>query len=186
MAELIHKERLQPYLLDRLTDDEPHQTVESREQRTATLQRLRQAVLRDLTWLLNACHLAASQDLSDYPEVERSVLNYGLPDLTGQHASRLASASNILEHQVRQAVMQFEPRFSRDNLKVKVLVDEQQMNSNTLAFEIEAEMWAQPAPLFLRLRTEIDLYSGDAMLEERGGVVTPKSREGGLDAAKPV
>ena len=33
MAELTPRERLQPALLDRLTDNEPHRNVEAREQR---------------------------------------------------------------------------------------------------------------------------------------------------------
>ena len=45
--------------------------------------RLRECVRRDLTWLLNTTHLAALQDLSEQPEVQRSVLNYGMPGLRG-------------------------------------------------------------------------------------------------------
>ena len=53
MAELATKERLQPCLLDRLTDDEPEKSTESRDRRVFSLRQLRQAVLRDLSWLLN-------------------------------------------------------------------------------------------------------------------------------------
>ena len=53
MAELTPKERLQPSLLDRLTDDAPAEKVESREQRVLSLTKLRQSVNRDLGWLLN-------------------------------------------------------------------------------------------------------------------------------------
>jgi len=34
------------------------------------------------------------------------------------------------------------------------------MNRNAVAFEIEGDLWAQPVPLHLFLRTEIDLDSG--------------------------
>ena len=53
MAELIPKERLQPALLDRLTDDSPDKQVESRDDRVISLKRLRQSVVRDLEWLFN-------------------------------------------------------------------------------------------------------------------------------------
>ena len=54
MAELTPLERLQPALLDRLSDDAPQVKVESREARVISRQRFRQAVLRDLAWLFNA------------------------------------------------------------------------------------------------------------------------------------
>jgi type VI secretion system protein ImpF len=71
LPELTHKERLQPSLLDRLTDDEPDKQVESREQRVFSLARLREAVLRDVAWLLNTTNLEAGADLSAYPEVRQ-------------------------------------------------------------------------------------------------------------------
>jgi type VI secretion system protein ImpF len=56
MAELTPQERLQPSLLDRLTDEEPDQLQESREKRVLSMSRLRDFVLRDLAWLFNAEH----------------------------------------------------------------------------------------------------------------------------------
>ena len=53
MAELAPRERLQPSLLDRLSDDEPDNAVEPRERRVLSLRTLREGVLRDLAWLLN-------------------------------------------------------------------------------------------------------------------------------------
>jgi len=53
MAELTAIEKLQPCLLDRLTDDEPGKKEESRAQRVVSLQRYRRGVLRDLEWLFN-------------------------------------------------------------------------------------------------------------------------------------
>ena len=48
MAELTPSERLQPCLLDRLTDDHPEEVKESRDQRVVSMRRYREAVLRDL------------------------------------------------------------------------------------------------------------------------------------------
>ena len=83
MAELTTTERLQPSLLDRLTDDAPAQRDESREQRVISATRLSECVTRDLSWLLNTVQLSAHQPLDDAPLAARSVLNYGIPDLTG-------------------------------------------------------------------------------------------------------
>jgi type VI secretion system protein ImpF len=46
-------DRLQPCLLDRLTDDQPEKHEESRTQRIVSLQRYKAGVLRDLEWLFN-------------------------------------------------------------------------------------------------------------------------------------
>ncbi len=53
MAELTPMERLQPCLLDRLTDDEPEVKQESRDRRITSLRKYKQAVLSDLAMLLN-------------------------------------------------------------------------------------------------------------------------------------
>ncbi len=86
MAELTPQDRLQPALLDRLTDDEPEQEAgAARSARHVARQQLRQAVLRDLAWLFNTTRLEPSIDLGDVRRTsERSVLNFGLPALSGR------------------------------------------------------------------------------------------------------
>lgn len=158
MAELTPKERLQPSLLDRLTDDEPDQKQEAREQRVMSMRRLRQSVLRDLGWLLNSGNLGSVEDLEDCPMVAHSVVNYGLPDLAGQAASGMDLPA--VERALRQAIWDFEPRILRNSVKIRSVVAQDQMNRNAVAFEIEGELWAQPVPLHLFLRTEVDLDSG--------------------------
>jgi type VI secretion system protein ImpF len=164
MAELTQKERLQPSLLDRLTDDDREQGQESREKRILSPARLRECVRRDLTWLLNTTHLAALQDLTEQPEVQRSVLNYGMPDFAGRTASTVDVRA--MERLISRVIADFEPRLLRKSVKVRVLADSQKMNHNAMCFQIEAELWAQPLPLRLFLRTEIDLESGAATVVE--------------------
>jgi type VI secretion system protein ImpF len=84
MAELTPRERLQPALLDRLTDHEPQKTEEPISERVLNMRRLRRSVLRDLAWLLNTVNYHCAHSLDGYPFVARSVLNYGLPELTGR------------------------------------------------------------------------------------------------------
>ena len=167
MAELTQKERLQPSLLDRLIDDEPDKDVESRADRVLSLRQLRSAVLRDLAWLFNTSRLDALQDLTDYPEVKRSVLNYGIPDLTGHTASSIDTKD--LERMLRQAVLEFEPRLLRDSLRIRLELNDDQMNHNAMTFNIEGQLWAQPAPLHILLRTELDLEAGDVRVSEATG-----------------
>src|ERR687890_741919 len=90
MAEqLTPQERLQPALLDRLTDEEPDKKLEPREARLLSKAKLRQAVLRDLAWLFNTTRMDADVDLSNAPQVRKSVLNYGMPPLSGRTTSSL-------------------------------------------------------------------------------------------------
>ena len=167
MAELSLKERLQPSLLDRLTDEDPHNKQESREQRVLTMQRLRESVRRDLAWLFNAINLSSVEDLRDYPEVSQSVVNFGLPDLSGHTISAVDVVE--LERLLRQCVRDFEPRILPNSVKVRLIVDEQKMSHNAMIFDIEGELWAQPLPLHLFLRTEVDLDVGDVTVSERAG-----------------
>jgi len=165
MAELTAQERLQPSLLDRLTDTDRNNTTEPRERRVLSGQRLKAAVLRDLAWLLNTGHYEAMEDLSAYPEVRNSVLNYGLPDLTGQ--SLVGMDPSRLERVVREAIIRFEPRINSRTLKVTVSVDSDRVNRNAMRFDIEGELWAQPTPMALFLKTELDLESGTVNVTER-------------------
>ncbi len=163
MAELTQKERLQPSLLDRLTDDAPTSHVESREDRVIGVQRLRECVLRDLAWLLNTENAESVIDLTDYPELQKSVINFGIPVTAGLTASGIQL--HVLENRVKNAILTFEPRILKDTLQVQGLSSSEMMNRKTLVFEIRGELWAQPVPLRLYLRTELDLETGSASIQ---------------------
>jgi type VI secretion system protein ImpF len=166
MADLTQKDRLQPSLLDRLTDNDPDRKQESRDARVLSPSRLRDCVRRDLAWLFNTTHLQAMQGLEDYPFVGRSVINYGMPDMAGRTTSGVNTT--LLEQSIRRAILDFEPRLVSRTLRVRLVVDDKQMNHNAMAFDIEAELWAQPLPLRLFLRTAIDLESGIIDVRDMG------------------
>lgn len=166
MAELTQKERLQPSLLDRLRDDAPEKEQESRDQRVLSLNKLREGVLRDLAWLLNTSMMDSVQSLEDYPLVSHSVLNYGIPDLVGKTLSGVKVTD--IQRQIRQAIWDFEPRILRASLQVKVTASENKMSQNAMTFDIEGDLWAQPLPLRLYLRTELDLETGAMDIVDRG------------------
>ena len=164
MAELLPQERLQPSLLDRLTDDAPESKVEAREKRVLNLSQLRASVMRDIAWLLNTVHLQASQDLRAYAAVQTSTVNFGIPDLAGSAAA--GRNTQALERGVREALLNFEPRILPDSLNVTVRVDSQLMNRHAMQFIIEGRLWAQPVPLSVYLKTEVDLETGTVTVAE--------------------
>jgi type VI secretion system protein ImpF len=168
MAELTKKERLQPSLLDRLTDDEPDARQESRDKRVLSPARLRECVRRDLTWLFNTTSLSVVEEMASSPEVLASVVNYGMPDLAGRTASSVDVRA--LEQIICKVIWDFEPRLIKSSVTVRIYADESKMNNNAMLFDIEAELWAQPLPLRLFLRTEIDLANGGVSVSDLGQV----------------
>jgi type VI secretion system protein ImpF len=71
-----------------------------------------------------------------------------------------------LERRLREAIHRFEPRLIAETVKVRaVTVDE--MHRRALTFQIDAQLWSQPAPLHLLLKTEMDLESGETTVSEQ-------------------
>ncbi|GAC21707.1 type VI secretion system baseplate subunit TssE [Paraglaciecola arctica] len=162
MPELSQKERLQLSLLDRLSDDEPEKTSETREKRVISVSRLKELVQRDLAWLLNSVAASANMDLTGYPEVEKSTLNFGIIDLSG-YASMIFNPKHI-ERELIKSIKNYEPRIIPKTLKIKISVAQKEMSGNTLSFEISGDLWAQPLPLQLFLKTEVDIENGSVTL----------------------
>jgi len=166
MAEPLRpQDRLQPALLDRLTDDEPDKKQEPREARVLSKSKMRQSVLRDLAWLFNVTRLDAVDDLAKAPFVRKSVLNFGLPALSGNTASSLDITE--LARAIREAVLTFEPRILPATLQIKTVLEAGALDHhNVIGVEIHGELWAQPVPLELLIRTEFDLETGKVQIAD--------------------
>jgi len=159
-------DRLQPALLDRLTDDEPEKRQESLQNSVVSKGRLKRTVLRDLVWLLNTTAHHTDGQLDDYPEVRRSVINYGIPVLSGRNFSGVDWRD--LERQIHDAILAFEPRILPDSLSVKANVPTDLMgHHNLLQFELRGELWSMPYPIELLLRSELDLETGYMKLTDQ-------------------
>lgn len=165
MAELTPSDRLQPCLLDRLTDGNPESAKEGRDERVISLRRYEQAVRRDLEWLLNANAHPEADGLHEYNEVLRSVLNYGIPDMCGSTASSLNPEE--LQRQLVEAIRTFEPRIMPGTLSVNVIARFGTMDRRTVSFEIQGELWAEPISDHLFIPIEIDLETGECQVVDR-------------------
>ena len=158
------KDRLQPALLDRLTDDDPHHREEAEDQRVMSKGQLRQAVLRDLGWLFNAVQ-PLGKVAETNPQLAGSVLNFGLPALSGQLASKVDVS--VLEKAIRQAIVRYEPRILADTLEVRALEATSVLDThNVIEFEIRGHLWSQPVPLEILLRTQLDLEAGQVEVRD--------------------
>ena len=168
------RDRLQPALIDRLTDDAPAQRTEPETRRVMSKSQLRQAVLRDLGWLFNATQ-PQPQWNATHPLLAGSVLNFGLPPLSGQRLSKLDVGQ--LERTLRQAILRFEPRILPETLTVRALETSSVLDThNMIEFEIHGHLWAQPIPLEILLRTRMDLEAGE--VEVRDASAVSPAREG--------
>ena len=158
MADLTPIERLQPCLLDRLTDDEPGRQVESNRERIVSLQRYRNGVLRDLAWLFNANAFLYDEGWEafklKYPKAYESVINFGLRQLCGV----ATPDAQRLQEDLEAVIKIFEPRVTPRSLTVRVDLDR-----NLVAVDVEGDLWALPLPEHLHLRTIVDVETGQCL-----------------------
>jgi type VI secretion system protein ImpF len=103
--------------------------------------------------------------MAKWPHARRSVINFGLPALSGQTASTVEIQD--LERDLKQAILDFEPRILPETLEVRALVELSELDHhNVIGIEIHGQLWAQPVPLDLLIRTEIDLETGKVHLSD--------------------
>ena len=130
--------RLVPSILDRLLGET---NQKDRQPGTYGDRLMRECVRRDLESLLNSKFRNRSIP-AQYTEANRSVLNYGLPDLSTINMNNPATRQQLcrtLEHIIRQ----FEPRFKQ----VRVTTDSEPYKTNSaFRFQIDAVLYANPAP----------------------------------------
>ena len=128
------------------------------------MRKLRESVLRDLNWLLNATNLEILEDLSRYPQVRSSVINFGIATVTGRAATSVDPQQAA--RSIQDAIRAFEPRLR--HVSVTPELSEERMDRRTLSFKIDAELWGRPLPQRLLLRTRLDAESGDLSVTDAG------------------
>lgn len=165
MADRTLAERLQPSLLDRLTDDAPTDQRESRDARVIDIRRLRDIVQRDLSWLLNTNNAESWIDPERHPNVARSVLNYGLREVAGDFST--GERTEAIRKAIQKAVDLFEPRIRTGSTHVE-LRNAETAHETVISYDIRADMWAEPIPIELYLRSDVDVTTGHVSLERVG------------------
>lgn len=156
-------------LLDRLVrgDDEAvdsrrvsiDPSTQGRPNRRAHLRQmseLNRNISQDLVSLLATRRMSVDHDLSAWPEVQRSVLNYGVSDLTGTTASGVRM--NRIERELKNAISRFEPRLHSNSLTVRCTFDTAERNQ--LLVSVEANFGPASAPEAFAMGVSICLVSG--------------------------
>lgn len=88
-----------------------------RARQVITESTLRREVSRDLDALLNTVALQATIDMENAPNVRKSILNFGLPDI----AIRTIDENGLDEipGEIRTAIVNYEPRIAPDTLRIE-------------------------------------------------------------------
>ena len=146
------------------TRNVPNSMIESNQQRVVSMRRLRECVLRDVAALLNALNLETHVELQRYPHVQRSVLNYGMRSLAGLSAAAVDPVKTAAG--IEEAIRRYEPRLRRVHVAPETREGPQE--GHQLAFRIDAELWGQPMPQQLVLRTRIETDTGNVTVSDSG------------------
>lgn len=123
---------------------------------------LRATVLRELNWILNTTNLASVVDLTDYPEVATSVLNYGVRDMAGKLLQARAVQSRARD--IREALRRFEPRIDPAGLDVDAKTTAEKPNAVT--FVIRGDVTTAVNAMPVEFLTDVEIDSGAASLRE--------------------
>jgi type VI secretion system protein ImpF len=151
--------RITQSILDRLLDFEPRELQESPKSRMTSLSELRQAVKRDLEWLLNTRCILDPEEIG-LEEVRKSVAFYGMPDITGVSVQSPAEQTRLIKA-MEAALRHFEPRF----LDPKVSLEPVDNLDRQLRFRIEARLDVDPVPEPIAFDSVLQFGSGFTVTE---------------------
>ncbi len=147
-------------VLDRLIDREPRTTTEPEPRRSTGLAQLKEAVKRDLEWLLNTRRLIVEPP-DDTPQLGNSLLTYGLPDFTHANLGLLENKGE-LRRIIEEAIARFEPRLSH----VAVTMLEGSPTDRSLRFRIDAVLDVEPSPEAISFDSRLQIPTNAIVVKE--------------------
>jgi type VI secretion system protein ImpF len=151
-------------VIERLIDREPAVAAEPPLTRAQSVRQLKASLRRDLEWLLNTRRRPDAVD-TEFKELEQSLFNYGLPDISSMSWDSARDRSR-LTRMIEKTIGMFEPRVKR--LKV-VAADAGSGAKHVLRFQIEGLLDMDPAPEHISFDTVLQLSSGDIQIRGEPG-----------------
>jgi len=143
-------------VLDRLIDREPASSSEAPPTRAQSVRQLKVSLRRDLEWLLNSRRTPEAVD-SEFQELEQSLYNFGLPDVTTLSWDSSRDRAR-LARMIEQVLETFEPRLS--GVRV-VAVAAAAGPQHVMRFQIEGMLEMDPSPEHISFDTLLQLSSGE-------------------------
>jgi len=159
MAQLDLPPGLMPSLKDRLLDPD---SMGTRGRPGYGLRQILESVRDDLEELLNT-RLSQRALETQYPELARSLVTYGLPDLASLNSKTQANQEAI-GGIIEAVIALHEPRLRNVRTKLVRAGD----IGKRLLFHIDAELRVDPAPK-VAFETVVELTTGQASIRERTG-----------------
>lgn len=125
---------------------------------------LREQLAYDLNALLNTVNMESGFDLTEFPHVRESILNYGIPEISNRTIDEDRVADIVDE--IRTALLQFEPRLVRETLHVArdETVDPDSLN---IRFAVSGEMACDPAAVAVEFVADIEIDTGKMRVGRR-------------------
>lgn len=163
MARIDKKKKLRPSIIDRLFDDEPNNQNEVDLGKHQKLKQLRSSVRRDLENLMNA-RFRVMEPGEEYVELEKSLLNYGLPDLATINIVDLEKRKDFT-NELERILKEFEPRFKNVNVSY---LDNKDNIDRTLRFRIDATLYADPSPEVVVFDSVLEPVTRSISIEDAG------------------
>lgn len=140
MATPARRMNIVPSVLDRLLDDAPLEPHDPPSTVSQDLELFKAQVRRDLEAMLNT-RQESIDDLSESPELERSLLTYGLPDFTTLSLQSETDRVRMRES-IETAIRRFEPRI----MEAVVIVEPSDQKGQQLGFRVEGYLRVDPVP----------------------------------------
>jgi type VI secretion system protein ImpF len=160
-----HRERDARVVAD-LRDEQGQRIISGRRARKGgvTEGQLREQLTMDLNALLNTTNMDSAFDLSEFPHVRNSILNYGIPDIS--HRTIDEHRVTDIADEIRVALLQFEPRLLPEAL---VVTRDNTVDADTLniRFEVSGEMACDPADVAVEFIADIEIDTGKMRISRR-------------------
>jgi len=166
MARIENDSVVTQSVLERLIDRDPASKQEAVPTRSQSVRLLKASVRRDLEWLLNTRQIP--EPVGDqYPELARSLFNYGLPDFSSMSFDNPKDRARLLR-QLENTIRLFEPRLEAPHV-IPVQADSSH-SSRIIRFQIEGLLKMDPAPEQVTFDTVLNLSSGEYQIRgDRNG-----------------
>jgi type VI secretion system protein ImpF len=123
---------------------------------------LRREVATDLAMLMNSINLESVEDLSSKPEVRRSILNYGIPDLT--HRSLDEGGVGAVATEIKRALTAYEPRLVPETIQAS---RDMRVRSSDLQirFLVRADLKCDPINVPIEFVADVEVESGKVKID---------------------
>lgn len=119
---------------------------------------LRAEVARDLDALMNTIALESSEDLELFEHARRSILNFGLPDITHRTIDELGVED--VTGEIKAALIRHEPRLIPASIRISkdAEINEAELK---LRFVVRADLVCEPLNVPVEFVADLELDSGN-------------------------